>query len=190
MVKLNQAQMFFRATAVKRVFSHAWKAGCCCYPTLRVSVMNKIACILSICLACASLQSQAQVYKWIDKDGKIQYSDSPPPAGSGASVPQKLDTSASNSSGVGGPAKDQSWQDKARDYDKRRIEAAEKQAGDIELARKNQERCNSARRELRRLQEVGRVFKTDNQGERHYLNDDQRQDEIARAQGVVSELCK
>ena len=43
--------------------------------------MNRIACILSLCLACASLLSQAQVYKWIDKDGKVQYSDSPPPAG-------------------------------------------------------------------------------------------------------------
>ncbi len=152
--------------------------------------MSKIAFILSACLACASLQGQAQVYKWIDKDGKVQYSDAPPPAGAGASVPQKLDTSASNSSGVGGPAKDQSWRDKARDYDKRRIEAAEKQAGVSELARKNQERCNSARKDLRSLQEVRRVYRSDDHGERHYLEDDQRQAEIARAQGVVSEACK
>jgi hypothetical protein len=152
--------------------------------------MNKIACVLSACLACASLQSQAQVYKWIDKDGKVQYSDTPPAAGAGASVPQKLDTSTSNSSGIGGSAKDQSWQDKARDYDKRRIEGAEKQAGDFELATKNQERCSNARRYLRTLQDVGRVFRTDDQGERHYMDDDQRQGEIAGAQRVVSEMCK
>lgn len=152
--------------------------------------MNKIACVLSVCLACASLQSQAQVYKWIDKDGKVQYSDSPPPAGAGASVPQKLDTSASGSSGVGGSAKDRSWQDKARDYDRRRIEAEEKQAGAIELSRKNQQRCNNARRDLKTLQESRRVYTTDNQGERHFLDDDQRQGEIARVQGVVSEVCK
>jgi Domain of unknown function (DUF4124) len=152
--------------------------------------MNKIACVLSVCLACASLQSQAEVYKWTDKDGKVQYSDAPPPAGAGASVPQKLDTSASNSSGVGGPVKDQSWQDKGRDYDRRRIEAAEKQARDTELARKNQERCNNARRDLKTLQEVRRVYRTDDQGERHYMDDDQRQGEIARAQGVVTDTCK
>lgn len=152
--------------------------------------MNRIACILSLCLACASLLSQAQVYKWIDKDGKVQYSDSPPPAGVGASVPQKVDTSASNSSGVGGSAKEQSWQDKARDYDRRRIAAAEKQAGDIELARKNQERCNNARRDLKTLQEVRRVYGTDDRGERHYMDDDQRQVEIARTQGAVSEACR
>ena len=152
--------------------------------------MNKICCVLSVWLACVSLQSQAQVYKWIDKEGKVQYSDAPPPAGAGASVPQKLDTPASNSPGVGGSVKDQSWQDKARDYNKRRIEAAEKQGADIELARKNQERCNNARRDLRTLQEVRRVFRTDDQGERHYLDDDQRQGEIARAQGAVSATCK
>ena len=152
--------------------------------------MNKICCVLSVCLACASLQSPAQVYKWIDKDGKVQYSDTPPPAGTGASVPQKLDSSTSNSSGVGGSAKDQSWQDKARDYNKRRIEAAEKQTGDIELARKNDERCNNARRDLRQLQEVRRVYTSDDKGERHYMDDDQRQGEIARAQGVVSETCR
>jgi hypothetical protein len=158
--------------------------------TLREGVMKKIACILSVCLACASLQCQAQVYKWIDKDGKIQYSDSPPPAGTGASVPQKVDTSASDSSGVGGSAKEQSWQDKGRDYNKRRIEAAEKQARDIELARKNQERCNQARRDLKMLQEVRRVYRTDDRGERHYMDDEQRQVEIARAQGAVSEACR
>ncbi len=152
--------------------------------------MNKIACVLSFCLACASLLSQAQVYKWIDKDGKVQYSDSPPAAGAGVSVPQKLDTANSASSGIGAPAKDQSWQDKAREYDRRRIAAAEKQAGDIELARKNQERCHHARRDLKMLQEVRRVYRIDDRGERHYMDDDQRQVEIARVQGVVSELCK
>jgi hypothetical protein len=152
--------------------------------------MYKIVCVLSVCLACASLQGQGQVYKWIDKDGKVQYSGTPPPAGAGASAPQKLDTSTSNSSGVGGSVKDQSWQNKARDYDKRRIEAAEKQAEDIELARKNQERCNNPRRSLRTLQDVGRVFRTDCQGERHYMDDDQRLGEIALAQGLVSETCR
>jgi hypothetical protein len=152
--------------------------------------MNKIACLLSFCLACASPLGQAQVYKWTDKDGKVQYSDSPPPAGTGASTPQKLDTSAADSSGVGGTAKEQSWKDKARDYDKRRIEAAEKQTGDADLARKNQERCTNARRHLRMLQEVGRVFRTDDQGARHYIDDSQRQEQIARAEAVVSESCK
>jgi hypothetical protein len=152
--------------------------------------MNKIYCVLSVCLACASLQSLAQVYKWVDKDGKVQYSDTAPPAGAGASVPQKLDTSTSKSSGPGASVKAQSWQDKARDYDKRRIEAAEKQAGDVELARKNQERCNSAQRNLSTLQRAGRVFRTDGEGERQYMDDDQRQGEIARAQRAVSETCR
>ena len=36
---------------------------------------------LAIALACASLAPQAQttVYRWIDKDGKVQFTDTPPP---------------------------------------------------------------------------------------------------------------
>lgn len=152
--------------------------------------MNKIACVLSVCLAVACAHSLAQVYKWIDKDGKVQYSDSPPPDGAGASAVKKLEAPPSNPSGIGGTAKGPSWQDKARDYDRRRIDAAEKQARDIELARKSQQRCDRARQDLGALQQVRRVYTTDDRGERHYLDDDQRQNEIARVQRVVSETCR
>jgi glutaredoxin len=36
---------------------------------------------LALCaLLCAALPAQAQMYKWVDKDGRTVYSDQPPPA--------------------------------------------------------------------------------------------------------------
>ena len=46
---------------------------------MEASMMLRAACVA---LLFASLHAQAQstVYRWVDKDGKVQFSDSPPPA--------------------------------------------------------------------------------------------------------------
>jgi hypothetical protein len=146
----------------------------------------RIACVFLACLACASFLGHAQVYKWIDKDGKVQYSDKPPPEGAGTSAAKKLDAPTPSSSA----AKASSWQDQELEYKKRRIESAEKKAKEDELERKNQQRCNDARDYLRRLQEVGTVYTTDEKGEKQYLSDAEHQTEIARMKELISEHCR
>ncbi|MEK7792101.1 MAG: DUF4124 domain-containing protein, partial [Pseudomonadota bacterium] len=41
--------------------------------------MRNLICVLLSFLV--SMVAQAQVYKWVDQNGKIQYSDQPPPSG-------------------------------------------------------------------------------------------------------------
>ena len=38
-----------------------------------------IACV-GVALAAAAAHAQSTVYRWVDKDGKVQFTDSPPPA--------------------------------------------------------------------------------------------------------------
>lgn len=38
-----------------------------------------LVCALAL-LAAAAAQAQSTVYRWVDKDGKVQFTDSPPPA--------------------------------------------------------------------------------------------------------------
>jgi len=38
-------------------------------------------------LLAAALPAQAQVYKWVDKDGKVHYSSTPPPAAASSAKP-------------------------------------------------------------------------------------------------------
>jgi uncharacterized protein DUF4124 len=46
--------------------------------------MRLLICLLAAAAALASAHARAEVYKWVDKDGRIHYSDSPP--GNGARV--------------------------------------------------------------------------------------------------------
>ena len=56
---------------------------------------------VAILLATATVA--AQVYKWVDKDGKIQYSDTPPPATATKTEAKKVDTSPAAASTAAAP---------------------------------------------------------------------------------------
>ena len=48
----------------------------------------KAASIVALALIACAAQA-AQMYKWVDKDGKVQYTDHPPPTGAAKSVEQR-----------------------------------------------------------------------------------------------------
>jgi len=152
--------------------------------------MNKIAAMVLALAACAA-SVQAQVFKWVDKDGKVQYSDQPPPPDASKSALQKV-ISTSTPDAPSGKAAEKA-PDKGKEFEKRRSESAEKQKkGDeaAKLGRQKQESCDDARANLKSLEAGGRLSKADASGERYFLDDDQRQKEIARAQDVMADSCK
>ena len=87
---------------------------------------------LAILLATATVA--AQVYKWVDKDGKVQYTDTPPPANATKSEARKIDTAPPVATKADAPTK--SLQDRAKDFDKRKADDAEK-AKKIEADQQN-----------------------------------------------------
>lgn len=53
--------------------------------------MKRLMWMLLVSVAVASVTAQAQtVYRWVDKDGKVQYSDTPPPADARSSQQKRL----------------------------------------------------------------------------------------------------
>lgn len=153
--------------------------------------MNKFAAMFLVLAACTA-SVQAQVYKWVDKDGKVQYSDQAPPPDATKSVSQKV-ISISPSPAAQSDKAAEKAPDKVKDFEKRRTQSAEKQkkADEVSrLAQRKQESCEDARANLKGLEAGGRISKTDANGERYFLDDDQRQQEIARTQGIVAESCK
>lgn len=44
-----------------------------------MSMTFRLLCVAASLAVCAA-QAQTTVYRWVDKDGKVQFSDSPPPA--------------------------------------------------------------------------------------------------------------
>ena len=125
-----------------------------------------------------------QLYKWVDKEGKVHYSDTPP------SEQESKQINVPTGGGTGAPPP-AAKQDK--DAEKGRLDAkdaATKAEDDAKRAAYNQERCARARSYLKTLSDGGRIVKYDSKGERMILNDEQIESERVRAQKAMDEACK
>ena len=148
-----------------------------------------------------SAPAGAQTYKWTDADGKIHYSDQPPPANAkeeGTLKPLKpsapttsASPSASDKSAT--TAKPKTYVEQEAEFRKRQVEAAEREAEDKKKAAdaaEKKQNCVLARAQLQNLQSGGRITRTNAQGEREYLSDAQIAQEIERGKKTVDGWCK
>ncbi len=145
-------------------------------------------------LACLLLinNTYAEVYKWVDSSGKVQYGDQPP--GTNQSKKLKVDQapSATQSTSEKSPAA-KSIADQELDFRKRRVaseEAQKKQDEQANDAKQKQDNCNNARGNLRSIQESGRIVKYTENGEKTFLDDASRQQALDRARKEVDSWCK
>ncbi|MEP7154271.1 MAG: DUF4124 domain-containing protein [Betaproteobacteria bacterium] len=144
---------------------------------------------IAILLATATVA--AQVYKWVDKDGKVQYSDSPPPASATKTEAKKIETGPAAASIGNNPAP--SLADRSKDFDKRQKEAAEKNKK-AEEARKtadaDEENCKSAKAALRDFESERPLRRSTDSGEVLIVTDEERQAGLAKARAAVTASCK
>jgi hypothetical protein len=133
----------------------------------------------------------AQIYQWKDAEGKIQYSDQPPPA----SVRQERTVAPRAAAPSSAPAAAKpSYQDQEAAFRQRQVEQDESKAARAKENAEAQERkrnCEMAQGNLRNLQVGGRQVRFDGKsGERVYLSDDEISQSIKDAQRSVDEWCK
>jgi hypothetical protein len=136
---------------------------------------------LAIALAPAA---EAQLYKYVDKDGKTVYTDQPPPTADGKSV---------NVRGAGTAAPPKSALERDKEAEKGRKAASEstKKAGEsAEKAAQNEQRCAAARNNYQIFQDGGRIQQMNDKGEREYLTDEQIEAGRDKARREVDEACK
>ena len=150
--------------------------------------MTKLLVILAALAFSAT--ASAQLYKWVDKDGKVQYGDNPPP-----------NTKATRLKPVPGaptqpPAAADDKKDKALSPDaafrKRQQERSEQdQKADKERAEADQKKqnCETARTNLRQLESGQRISSVNAAGERVFLDDAQLAERKQRAQKAVGDWC-
>lgn len=157
--------------------------------------MRKTLVVLLMTFAAGA--AQAQIQCWTNKDGRRECGDTPPPGAkvreiSGASAPAPAAPAAKDGAkrakkGPLTPAeRDQAFR-------KRQIDAAkaqEKEEKDRADAAAKAENCARAREGLRALQSGQRIARTDEKGERYYLDEAQTAAEAAKAQQMVSQWCK
>jgi hypothetical protein len=136
---------------------------------------------LLLILCMTTLPVQAQVYKWVDAKGNTQYGDMPPES---AKVKAEVMTTTST------PKSDRqtpSWEEKDRDFRRRRIEQNEIKPTE-ETASTSQQTCSSARYKMRML-DGKLVYRLDKNGERIYMEDDERAAIEKKAQQDIANHC-
>ena len=149
-------------------------------------------CLTAACLTLSP--ASAQVYQWKDANGRTVVSDTPPP---GNVKPQKSTggtASAGNAPATGASAATaKTTAEKDMDFKKRQLEGkdkADKEAKEQAAAAENKENCERSKTSLAALESGQRIAITDAKGERSFMEDAQRQQELERARKSVTEFCK
>lgn len=135
------------------------------------------------------IDAHAQVYKWIDQDGNIQYTDQPPPSGAARdeqkinikSPPPPVDNKASAS---------ETLDDKMQAFKERRDSEQKAEVKRQAEAVENNKRCVSAQGQLKIFRESPRLTFPDEQGGIVYADDDMREKKIAEAQKNIATFCQ
>ncbi len=147
--------------------------------------------LLTAIMLLLSLNSYAALNKWVDSEGKIHYSDEPPPANVKSEAlrtgPETPSPAAASS-----PAAPKTIFEQEADLKKAKKakdEAAQKAAKQEEAAKAKQQNCENARNQLNTLQNSPRIATYSDTGERSYMDDATRQQRIDDAQKAVSQYC-
>jgi hypothetical protein len=162
-------------------------------PRLSIVVLSAV---LGVCLA---LPAAAQ-WKWRGKDGRIQYSDLPPPAGTAdQDILQRPNPSrrfappAPASAPASGAATAAAKVEPELEAKRRKAEqeqAEKDKANQAEVAAAKAENCTKAKSYLRTLDDGIRITRTDAKGEREVLDDKGRAEETKRTREVIARDCK
>lgn len=157
-------------------------------------IINKLPLGLVLVLMFAG-GVNADVYRWVDKDGKVQYSDQPPLSGEAKKMKKKtkdLSNAAPATSGAAAkPAA--SAADQELEFRKRKMEkeeAEKKKQADKETGEKNKGYCNNLRGELQSHKDGGRIVQYNDKGERVALDDNERAQSQARLEERIVKECK
>lgn len=151
-------------------------------------------------LACGCLlaiPALGELYKWTDAEGKVHYSDQPPPPNIKQPVTVKprspaAPTAAPDAAGAAADAP-KSYVEQDAEFNRRRVEAAEREAAAKKAATEAAEKkknCEQAKAHLAGLQSGARITRYDEKGERVYLGDAEIAQEAARAKQVADSWCK
>ncbi len=152
--------------------------------------------ILLLCMMILPALANAEIYKWKDKDGKVRYSDVPPPSNTqteslyGKKIPRptgqapltpiegdatvaankqkEIDKAGGKSVDKEKPlSKEEEAAKRSKDADaQKRIDDAK--AEDLKI---KQESCKAAQASFKTYAAGGRLLKTNDKGEREYLSD-------------------
>ena len=129
-----------------------------------------------------------EIYKWTDEDGNVHYEDRP----RGEATEERVDMTYHRTDSGAVNQRIQARLDREADRDEAKSvaaaaedEAAEKAAAAAERTKA----CERARARLETYLQSRRLYRTDENGERVYLDDTERQEARQKAEEQIMEFC-
>jgi hypothetical protein len=129
-----------------------------------------------------------EIYKWTDAEGNVYYEDRP----TGAATEERLDMTyrATDNGAVQERVQKRVDAQTAKREADSVAAAAEKEAADSAAAdQARQEKCDRSRARLDSYLKSRRMYRTDADGQRVYLDETQRQEARQKAEEQISEFC-
>ena len=127
------------------------------------------------------------MYRTVDAQGHVTYSDRPL---SSSSQRISVDVTGPNASEAARRSKEQALQDAA---DQQRVQQSQHDAEEAKKAAAHdaaqQQRCNAARSRYASFAAGGRLFKTDADGNRVYLSDQEIDEQVTLSKAAMESAC-
>lgn len=155
-----------------------------------------------LALVCSAPLLAAAQWQWVDKDGRKVFSDRPPPADiapnrivkapAGRMPAAEEPAAAAAPAPAAAPAKPVAKVDKDLEARKKQAEAAEAEKRSAEEARNAAARadnCNRARQAKADLSSGVRIARTNAQGEREFMDDAARANEMKTVDAAIARDC-
>src|SRR4030065_1148921 len=133
-----------------------------------------------------SVTANAQIYKWVDENGKTQYTDRPPPSGV-AKEGQRLNIKSAPASVNNETSRAKNLAEERLEFDKRQQQKKEAEISQQAKAQEDKKKCIDAQGQLRIYTDSPRLTVPDGAGGITYVDDEMRQKKIAEANKAIAE---
>jgi hypothetical protein len=141
--------------------------------------------VLVLLVALCAAPADAQVYRWVDKDGKVHYSDKKPK--DAAAKELAIQSQASDPAAAEKAMAELKAQNEGLDEaDAQRKQDAARQA---QAKQQREAQCKSAQSEVQLLSSVNRYYTVDHKGDRVYDTDAQLEARRGAARARAAQLC-
>ncbi len=135
--------------------------------------------LLALLLALAMPAALAQVYKWVDEQGRVHYGEKPPAGTKPSTVKPPPQPNA--------PAKGEDLQSKELEFRQRRVDRQMDEDKQARIAANRKALCDNAKERLAFTEQVN-LYRRE-KGEKVFLSETERQAEIANRRAEVARNC-
>jgi hypothetical protein len=159
---------------------------------MRRGFLRAALVLLALALAAPAV-ADGTIYKWVDKQGNVHYTDCPPPPGCEAETVEAAAAPDASEVAEAERRLEEMLAEQARASEAREKERLDREGRQVEAMRiavTRKERCIEARQNLHVLEMQVPVYTIDEKGERVFLDDPARKAAIEAMRKQVAENCE